>query len=306
VIRPTKGHSAAVPTQPLVTPLRIETGKPTMCCSHKTKLTIALIVLGWSICPEWLTLNSQNRACAQAANDKTKDLVEKLQAKSRDSRQAEVHQQLDTTTITVDFDAVPLKDVLDFLGEKLKADMHLSRVSQSQKNVLITLRLKHKPVTVRTVLDLVLDQLDAPNSYLIRDGVVLITDQDQALVTQIHDCHDLIEAARKRRQPITGSENTDQAKIAKEPASAQAPGGVSMMFGTGIHFQRNQDVNALIDVIQNIVQSESWKETGGEGAIESYDDRLLIVKHTSSAQQEIAELLEMLRAKEPSVSPQSK
>jgi hypothetical protein len=90
---------------------------------------------------------------------------DKTKAEAAAARTDEVERQLDITTASIDFADVPLRDVLEYLGDIIKVDLLPARSEQIDLDAPINLRLKHKPVSIRTALELVLEQLGTPTTF---------------------------------------------------------------------------------------------------------------------------------------------
>jgi hypothetical protein len=234
------------------------------------------------------------------------------------ARSAEVEEQLDTITAKVEFVHKSLKDVLADLGDKLKADIFVTQSSEANVDMPITLRVKEKAVSIRTILELVLDQVDDPATlddevgYTIRDGVVLITKRKESFFTQVYDCRDLLAAAKKRAPPapdpvqaiidkVTEAVRVQIAADGKDPKQNASLMTLLMQLGAMRHFaQPDRHSHELTSAITNTVKPETWEATGGTGTVMVFNG-LLVVKQSPPVHLEVQQLLNLLRAAEPNL-----
>ena len=148
----------------------------------------------------------------------------------------------------------------------LEVDILVHRSLDDAVTQPITLRLTRKPVSLRTALELVLERLEAePTSYVIRDGIIVVTDQTQTFELAVYDCRKLLAGLKNAESPA-GLTN------AVEP-----PG------------------EKLIDVVTQSVLPITWARVGGTASISEIDG-LLVVKHSQQAHREVARLIEQLNA----------
>jgi hypothetical protein len=270
------------------------------CTVGTTVAACVAVLVGMALLPGSPAINSPARAVADSPQEKAK-------TEAKDTRLAEVEQQLDSTTNAIDFIDTPLRDVLEFLSDTVKVDILPSRSAQIELDKAINLRLKHKPVSVRTALELVLEQLENPTSYTIRDGIVFITEQGQAYEMQVYNCRDLLESAAKRAPlAANASKPLVVAVTATGPQTAPGPeqtGDTPVKCAADAHGGLTaptvSPAESLIRVITATVDANSWTSVGGPGSIEEFNG-LLVVKQSQQAHRDVRKLLDMLRTTESS------
>jgi len=110
--------------------------------------------------------------------------------------------------IEVDYADIPLTDVLADLGHNSSLQFHIKTRLLEENGVatdrLVTLSLKD--VSVETALELILEAYDL--TYVIRDGIVLITTEDDFVnmeEVRVYNCRDLLEA--KAKHDVRGNES---------------------------------------------------------------------------------------------------
>lgn len=259
-----------------------------MRCTVGTSIAACVaIVVGLALLPGSPAIHSPARAVADAPKDQPK-------AEATDSRLAEVERQLDTTTTSIDFFEVPLREAIEFLSDAVKLDVLPARSAQALLDQPITLQLKHKPVSIRTALELVFEQLDPPTSYTIRDGIIFITEQSLANEMQVYNCRDLLESAAKRSPVATNPPAADPAAAAGPQAPTVPQGLGGAMVGWN---EPSTPAEGLIRVIISTINADSWSVAGGPGSIEEFNG-LLVVRQSQQVHREVRKLLEMLRTTE--------
>jgi hypothetical protein len=173
-----------------------------------------------------------------------------------------IEEALDAPT-ALDFNEQPLSDVIDYLKEKhdipIQLDVHA--LNDMGLNADTPVSKCVKGVSLRAALRLTLR--DYGLTYLIKDGVLLITTPEKAdeeLITRTYPVADLV-------LPPGAPEGT-------------AP-----------------DFDALIDLITSTIRPTSWEDVGGPGSVRPFGNKLSIVlSQTQEVHEEIADLLDQLRA----------
>lgn len=194
----------------------------------------------------------------------------------------------------------------------------------------VTLNLED--VSVETVLDLMLENLYL--TYVVRDGVVLITteeDFENVAEVRVYNCRDLLEAYVGYDDESEASENVEPGYYAPEPAPpaekknnrggkkkksedklstiesrhgswfakdvlAQFGGGGQMYGGGGMAVppKPQSREDQLINIITIAVSPESWEQFGGAGTIGEFDG-MIVIRQNPRAHRQVEETLDMLR-----------
>lgn len=230
-----------------------------------------------------------------------------------------VQEQLEQTTVSVDFDDVSLGKIIQQLRTEHNLNIYVNERALAKEGVdlstPITLRLNQVPLA--TVLRLLLR--DASNgeamlSYVVEDEVIVIsteTDTTARLVLRTYDVSDLLDSGYARRRMmntpllrlhLTGSE-LQGAEIGGTSAQQnpfQGGGGGGEPAGSGIQdggtFERLQDV---IELIMATVDTGSWRvHGGGNGFIDRQGNRL-VVTASPVVHRKLQDLLDLLRSEPP-------
>ena len=152
--------------------------------------------------------------------------------------------------------------MLDYLKDRHKIEIQLDRKALSDVGIgsdtPVTRNLQG--VSLKSALRLMLRDMEL--TYIIKDGVVLITTPERAeseLETRIYPVGDLVLPS--------GSTDGSQA-----------------------------DFDSLIDLITSTIKPTSWDEVGGPGSIKPFANNMTItLSQTAEVHEEIEELLERLR-----------
>jgi hypothetical protein len=195
--------------------------------------------------------------------------------------------------LTAEFVETPLCDVLDFLGDKVGVQIHAKWKQLEDagiaKEAVISTKLKDVPGDM--LLDLVLDQTGGHLMYTVQRGILVIStkeDLSSKSTTQVYNVRDL----------LTPAAPAAEAKAEDAPAAVPEQGA----FG-GIAGDYQTPAEKLVATIRSTVAPDSWAEMGGPGSVVLYNG-LLVVKQSPAVQQELADLLRMLReAAAPAAEP---
>ena len=167
----------------------------------------------------------------------------------------------------IEFVNTPLKDVVEYLKNTHKIEIHLDSAALKEAGVdansPVTKNIKG--VSLRSALRLMLDELQL--KYVIHNEVLLITspakaESDEYMATRLYPVKDLVLLVRNVN---------DEIEI---------------------------DFRPLKDLITNCVAAKSWAENGGAGTISEYqfqDRCMLVVSQTQEVHEEIVTLLAALR-----------
>jgi hypothetical protein len=191
------------------------------------------------------------------------------------ARRAKVEQALDSKTIAPGFNNMPFTDVLQFLSSELDVDIVTAGNLEASASP-ITLSLKN-PVSARTVLELILEKAGNSPGYIIRDGLIYITIEEQVIhEVAVYNCRDLLAEIVP---------NAPESKPVAVPATNDP---MFLGFGSPAGIR-------LIQVIEGAIQPTTWINVGGAGSIREING-LLVVEHTQSVHRQVQKLLDMLRA----------
>jgi general secretion pathway protein D len=178
---------------------------------------------------------------------------------------------------------VALERLAGQLGVAIWLDPEGLEEADAARDQLVTLHLP--PVRARHALKMLLEPLHLRT--VVRDGVLKITSEEkasEALETRVYNVRDLVEIQSNR---------------AGKPATALTP--VPVPEGTKVVLRERgtityQDFDTLIDLITSTVQPDSWTDNGGQGSISGFPrGSLLVVSQTEDIQEELQQLLNMLR-----------
>lgn len=176
--------------------------------------------------------------------------------------EARIHEAL-LEKCDLEFDQVPLIDVLSRLGEGHEVQIYIDNKPLTDAGVgdaLVTHSVKG--LSFAAGLQLLLDDLEL--TYVIRDEVLLITSKTEAdnlLTIKVYPVFDLV--------------------LRPADAPAKRP---------GLGFQ------SLIDNIQTSIAPTTWDDVGGPGSIQSFiNSGALVISQTTEIHQEITKYLRALR-----------
>ncbi len=231
-------------------------------------------------------------------------------------------QKLSKRTPEFRFDAAPLEEVIDSLrsltGLNIEPNWDALEAAAIEKDAEVTLRLRD--VTFEKVLDLILSQVGAGETdlaYEIDDGIIQIStkeDLSRLTVNRVYNVGDLLITVPTFRGRQINLDQIGQqqqqgglggGRFARGGGGAGGGGQGSNIFGGGGGGGGNDDeedinlgedpLEPIIELIQQTIDPESWREAGGNvGSIQSLHQQL-IVTQTATAHTEIRDLLRQLR-----------
>ena len=236
-------------------------------------------------------------------------------AVEEDSKQA-IEAKLSKRIGKLEFESVPLAEVIEKLGDQIEIDILFDRAAISEEGLAIDspvdLQVRRANVSARGALELVLEPFQL--NYTIRDGVIMITTTAKANQIQVYNVQDLLQqggAAGPAGAMMSGgsggggffqvqAEGGDAAAGAPGMPGAMPPGmggmgGFGGRGGGGMRAFGGRVTNSLADLIATTIDPASWDLAGGNGSIMQYDD-LLVVKNSQAVHGKIKALLEMMRS----------
>jgi type II secretory pathway component GspD/PulD (secretin) len=161
----------------------------------------------------------------------------------------------------VDFTEVPLKDVLEFLGDQYKVQFYIDKKALSDASVSldtpITFRLSRVPGEM--ILRLVLKELNL--TYCLEHGVIMVSTEEEAnnrLETRIYRLEELIEPSN------------------------------------GTNVIANAQYDRLIDLIAATIKPTTWDRNDGPASMVPYRGTL-VISQTNAAHRAIQKLLDNLK-----------
>jgi hypothetical protein len=165
------------------------------------------------------------------------------------------------STLSVNFDREPLKNVLNYLMEKTGQAILVNEQSLKDANIEYDdpVTFKIEKITVRTILKKILS--DRGLTYVIQEGTIQVVTPERAramMTVRTYPISDLVN-----------SQNAMQAQILYGPFAGQ--------------FVRQQNAAAIISMIQNSVDPSMWNVNGGGGSI-TYDDASQSIAVRASAE----------------------
>jgi hypothetical protein len=171
--------------------------------------------------------------------------------------------------VSVEFEETTLKKVAERLGQlggfEVQIDVRALDDVGIHPDMPITKRLSG--ISLRSVLRITLRELDL--TYVIRDGVLLITTPEEAqcqLVTKFYPIFDF-----PKRESIQG-------------------------FGCAVRAQGPPDHDWIVELITSTVEPATWNEVGGPGSIEVLADLgCIVVSQEYGLHEDVAGLLHFLR-----------
>jgi hypothetical protein len=198
------------------------------------------------------------------------------------------------------------------LQEKTHANIYLDKGSLEGAGYLFEKKLRLHLYDLDlskalTVLMTTYGQRDLRLAFGIRDGIIHIATLDtlensKSALTLVYDVHDLVErfftpndleAAGLRPSVLTGPAGTRQTWQPVPPSTTQSTNPA--LPGIVTNFSRQDNADMLIRLIQETVNSNSWRDNGGQiGAIREIGG-LLVVTHVPEGHQQVESILRNLR-----------
>lgn len=203
----------------------------------------------------------------------------------------------------INLNNVAFADVVDFLRDVSQTNIFVNwralEAAGIARDTQVSARLQD--VKFAKVLEVILNEVGGGTvrlNYTIDEGVISISteeDLSQNVVTRVYDVRDLI---------INIPDFTEAPEFNLQSASqatAGAGGGSSNLFGGGGGGAddegptRQELVDEIIQLIQDTIASDSWKDNGGSvGSVRELQGQL-IVTQTPENQRQLVRLLEQLR-----------
>ncbi|MBN2561375.1 MAG: hypothetical protein JXQ75_10645 [Phycisphaerae bacterium] len=217
------------------------------------------------------------------------------------------------------FDAQPFEDVIEALrtytGLNIIPNWAALEASAIEKDAEVSLRLQAESVSFEKALELILEEVGAGEvelAYTIDEGVIRISTKDdlsRKTLIRVYNVQDLLISVptfRGRRINLDEvGQNQQEGGLGGgrylEGGGGQGGQGGGM-FGGGESGDDDDTADVgedplepIIELIQQTIDPESWREAGGNvGSIQSLHQQL-IVTQTATAHNELRDLLRELR-----------
>ena len=241
-------------------------------------------------------------------------------------QELEIERKL-TTPVSLSFRDAPLSQVIQHLRDLSAVNIYLDPQGMAEEGVdpshPISIDLT-TDISLKSALNLILSPLHL--GYVIKNEVLKITSEQQRegeVYTNVYHVADLVipipNFVPHNRMGLAGAladgyENTLRSSpggfspsmmsvaASGSPMGMATPGGVlaqspSSGFATGgAGGGSNADFDALIDLITQTIDDDTWLDAGGEGTIAEFETNLsLVVSQTQEVHEKIADLLKQLR-----------
>lgn len=196
---------------------------------------------------------------------------------------------LSRTVAEVRFDAAPLEDVLEWFadasGQNVVVQWQLLADVGVERDQPVSLRLRN--VQLGTVLWLVLNQVAGPDIQLAyqADREVLLISTAQALsqhmIVRVYDVTDLLSRAPHFRNAY----RLDLSTVGTDSGSAGLEGG-DEGDDQPTTSAAADTMGALVNVIQEAIEPDSWRANGGNGTVVPFGTQL-VVRNTTAVHQQL-------------------
>jgi general secretion pathway protein D len=216
----------------------------------------------------------------------------------------ELNRTLDTVQPEVNFEDQPFDQVVGFLTDVSRMNIAVDWEDLASNGIdrdkPVSLRLND--VKLRTVLSEVLTQVggDVPLKFAVGEGLVRVAtkeklDRDKHIL--VYDIRDLLTEIPR----FVGRTELDALDSGPERGGEAGGGDLFAPRGgdleaVGPNGDRDEEmVDQIMDLVRDVVEPDSWRETGGgEAALRELNGQL-IVYNTSEAHQQVRALLSQLR-----------
>ncbi|GIK16123.1 MAG: general secretion pathway protein GspD [Planctomycetota bacterium] len=215
--------------------------------------------------------------------------------------------KLDRTMVPLDFDAVPFREAMERFADAYQVNIEVNwkdvQAAGIDPATPITLKMPQE-VTLKKALSMTLNQVEgvgADLGYVVQDGVLTVATQhwlDHENVYQVaYPIEDLLSDIPQFGQaPTVGyidsnGLNVDQLRQDQKVWWGGAPTGDAPLPDDA----REVRVLELINLIQDQIAPESWRERNGSiGTITEFNGQLVVTQN-SAAQERVSNLLDKLR-----------
>lgn len=229
-------------------------------------------------------------------------------------------EKLESTKTSVDYAPEDLVKVVEQLrvqhGLNVQIAWGVLDGAGIRKDKRVEIRLKDVPLSV--LLDNLVREIDPSSStnlgWAVDRGVVVITNRDalqRQSILKAYDVRDLLESGYGIRRfdltPALSLETTgrewvggDEKIATKSAGGGTGGGGGGNIFGDeGSEPSRMEKIDSLVELIQDQVESDSWRDNGGQLGSIHVRDGVLFIRQTLKNHAEVRGVLELLRSVRP-------
>jgi type II secretory pathway component GspD/PulD (secretin)/tetratricopeptide (TPR) repeat protein len=188
----------------------------------------------------------------------------------------EILDKLKSIRITIDMQNAPLTAIIDYIREISGLNMHISGVDNAETEMI---SFKVADIVLDGALRLMLGPRQL--AYVVRDGVVLITKQDQLkkqVKLELYDVQDL----------TYGMKDFPGVDI------SLAQNAIGTAVSAGDEESKNFTGEDLANLIKNSVHKGEWEEADGKSV--QFQNGLLIVRNSVEMHRNVRKFLSDLRA----------
>ncbi len=214
--------------------------------------------------------------------------------------------------LSAEFIETPLRDVLEFIADASDVQLYTNekRLAAAEISVDSPITIQLRNVRVDMLLDLTLAQASEQLAYVMRDGIVLVSTQEDlegAAEVRIYNVRDLLklpDASHMQAMPGMAGEGGYGGMSAGGPGfgGEGMDAGYGASYGMGMGMMpgaaapsRDDRAETLVQVIRTAVGRGAWREQGDYGTIAIYEG-LLVVNHNTRVHQQVERLLDMMRS----------
>lgn len=196
----------------------------------------------------------------------------------------------------VRWDDVALEDALDWLSQRGRVNVlpdwkALSKIGVSA-DTLVTVRLRQ--VRVADVLDALVEALamDGEVTYKGQGNILRLSTRtafDHRMIVRVYDAADLtVRIPRFRGAPSIEmvAQSTGASSGGSLMSSSSGDSGAESESGDSDDPTRDPAMNALADLIEDVIEPASWDTYGGDGRIRVLGGRL-VVRNTAEVHEQI-------------------
>lgn len=190
--------------------------------------------------------------------------------------------------IHADFVDTPLSEVVEELSEQAGIPIHFSQVFTMEQGDVVDQQVTFSSST--TSLGTLLTMILKVNGccYYLKEGNVVITSEDDPAAfstVKVYNCRDLVSMAAKGKLP----KKTAQAESLGDTVFVQFGGG-----GGGSSSDNPDSESYLTEMLELMVEPDSWTSVGGLGEISSHNG-LIAIRSSANVHRKVEDFLEILR-----------
>lgn len=196
-------------------------------------------------------------------------------------RQKILH-QLESSRISVDFQALPLEDALSYIRDVTGINIVLDNEVRSRSPEELAVTLQVKDLLLKSVLKLMLNLKGLTALY--EEGVLKVVPKgkiNKSVTTQIYDVRDLLFKIRDFPGP-------------KVELTSSGQSGTPL---SGATFTLDEEPKSTIteDFLTEMIQQNTGGDSWSENASVTLSNGLLIITQSGRVHQEVKRLLQLLR-----------